>query len=557
MLKKGDVMFFAVLSVLYGVLVRQYVPTIDDLGYAFGNAKSPEEYHAIVTVWDAVLSQCHDYMAHNGRVVVHFMVECMTGMRGGREVFFVMTAVVFFLFLCGLTILTRSRWKGQTTDRWLSPLYVMLFVPNLSLIFMGMITYVVDYMWTSAAMVWLFVLWRHIDENPHHRGLAARILMFFAAMLTCMMHEGFSIPVTSGLCLSFFLRRKFPEGDVRWLFWGMLTGTSLCALAPANVMTYFAEQTQRANGGYTGMFALMKSMAAIIRSVVLWQFVVLHIIMISSVKWADLRRFIGSHVLYYCIIAVAFAFALIVAYHNDNQLMPASLCIYLIAVDFIMEHHKDALLRFQRLVAVGTCICAMVFFLVGRHVRGQLCEAWQVLTESALNGKRDCEGRMVYDLWRRWNGNPLVCRMVNIEAAFAHLRCNWFNEVQSVYLTDGSDLRLIRSILPTSPQNIVAACTSENMVKEGVFECAEGLCYVVRLPDAEDLSVLSLEVRTARGAVAAAVASFKERIGYPGGLRSAEYPLCDLQAFTDNGYTYFVVYEWGCEDVSLVHKMGE
>lgn len=551
-LRRADYALFAIVAAAYYVLVRQYIPTIDDPHYVFANGESPENYHMVRTLWDAVVSQCHEYFHTNGRFLIHVCVEYLVSAPWRRELFFALSAAVVFLLQCGMGTLMRQRAPGQHSDAWLFLCYAMLLMPNLSIIGLGRITYIVDYLWVSTAYVWWYILWQRATEENRAITKARGLALCLLSAAVGSLHEAFFIPMAGALIVQQIITHDVPHGRKAWMLSGLVIGGVIFTLAPANVMRFLGETAENGAFGYSGINALIKKLSDTAHSPLLWQLLLLHILMLVTAGTQGVKRFVRENTLAYSIILISYAFALFVAYHNDNQLMLASLCLYLLLATFLLQRFEIAFKAHTRLIAAIVSIMSAGCFCTAYGVRQEACKAWETMVVSAQRLPQTyVDGGPLYDVWLRCKDNPVLLRWLDIGSAFEHVERRSRNEITSAYITDGRNPYIISAVLPEPKETVVSACQPENRLSEHVYKREEVRYCVIRLPRAVNEDSVVCRVRHRLSPLAKMTVQLKKSIGYPDRKQEEFLEISDMQRFEAGEYAYYILYGDDYEDVSV------
>ena len=114
--KKGDWTFIGVVSVLYYLLIRQYVQIVEDTYYSLVH---PEYNRRVLSLWDAMSSQIYDYLNINGRYLVHTFTQYMCGSVYGREIYYICSTLFFSFLIIGMIVLLRRKYESAPIDKYL------------------------------------------------------------------------------------------------------------------------------------------------------------------------------------------------------------------------------------------------------------------------------------------------------------------------------------------------------------------------------------------------------------------------------------------------------
>lgn len=141
-----------------------------------------------------------------------------------------------FALLCGTALVVvfhYTRWLADASSRSMRAfLVVVLIIFALPWHdYMFSVVFSLNYLWTSALV--LFAVRRILSDDQGRRhgrlSFASSLMLCFAAG---WMHEGFSVPVISGLVAYFIVMRRIPARQSLWLIISFAAGALLIAVAP-------------------------------------------------------------------------------------------------------------------------------------------------------------------------------------------------------------------------------------------------------------------------------------------------------------------------------------
>lgn len=100
-------------------------------------------------------------------------------------------------------------------------------------IFLGHIAGVVNYLWTSCAIIYFILLYNKIIEyRSYHLGINILLLLF--GILIGSLQESFTIGISGALFVYYCWNLSKFKGGVMWLIVGLWIGTCIVVLAPGN-----------------------------------------------------------------------------------------------------------------------------------------------------------------------------------------------------------------------------------------------------------------------------------------------------------------------------------
>ena len=151
--RNSKYLFYTITAVIFYLLERQYMQVHEDISYLL----SAYEGQRVSSLWDALKSQSIDYFYHDGRFVVHSLVRWFCSWEN-KELYFAICGIMFSALIAGITNLVTSSKMDAGVIRSLATLLLILFIPIFGTTFLGHISFVVNYLWTSVAIVW-YVYW--------------------------------------------------------------------------------------------------------------------------------------------------------------------------------------------------------------------------------------------------------------------------------------------------------------------------------------------------------------------------------------------------------------
>lgn len=232
------VLLLAVMGGVNYLLTADNPLRFDDLIYQYfcrdinGVMDASELYdtnNRIDSLAEVFQSQYNHYMHHNGRFLLHILVQSFCGFLG-KPLFNVCNALVYVLFLYGCLRLTRVK------DLTGAVLVVgaLWFLLPVQCIFTMSVAHAVNYLWVSTLVVYFLQLLRWVIDRQEKMSVGVGVLLFLAGLVTGATHEGFTMPLSVGLFA--WLLVNF---NVKWPVWllaaGLWLGTASVVLAPSTL----------------------------------------------------------------------------------------------------------------------------------------------------------------------------------------------------------------------------------------------------------------------------------------------------------------------------------
>lgn len=185
-------------------------------------------YNRIDNYAEALHSQINHYFVMNGRFLAHYIVQCFCGFLG-KPLFNIINSFIFFLFTLGCIKLLCSNTQEKNifiiASLWLG-------LPILH-IFYYSISFAVNYLWASTALIGLFIIiYKYKEPLQKKKTMHQLLFVFLCSLLLSSFHEGFSIPLCGILFLYILRKRKSTPIEIYVIMFGVLIGTLTTTLAP-------------------------------------------------------------------------------------------------------------------------------------------------------------------------------------------------------------------------------------------------------------------------------------------------------------------------------------
>lgn len=220
---RTDWIVFALVWVGFYLLDRLTFYCRDDMIYSFIEYpdNSLERITSFAQIW---WMQCHDYLFHSGRFIVHVLVQCFVNLWGFTA-FEIVNSFVFVAFYAGMLKLVR-RHLSQTPCDHLILILLLASVNEVGTFFLGIVAFVVNYLWPACAMVWFLIM---LDKARRPGWLIG-----LAALIIGSLQESFSLPISGALFVYYCFHFKQLRGAKLWAVLGFWIGTLIVFLAPGN-----------------------------------------------------------------------------------------------------------------------------------------------------------------------------------------------------------------------------------------------------------------------------------------------------------------------------------
>lgn len=430
-----DLGVILIASVLYYLLISQYIGAVDDIMYRYMRIDGHIRWDIPVNSFsDAILSQSEDYFSRNGRFLVHTIVQYLCGMSWGKYVFFLLSTIVFGLFLAGLIKIIKCINNGRCQPVFVFVL-LMTLVPIPGQTLMGNMSFTLNYLWTSTASVWILYLYNlaRIKQLKFSGWHKYAIFPFF--FIAGCMHEGFSLPISGFMLLAICLDKKCRTKIILSISITYWMGTIITAFSPANFLRS-AEASYLAGYGQSFIQKTIFVFTGLIgNEYLVWIFIISSVIVVWNRRHNP--QYFNQYLPYITVGALALAFDIFVAYVGPHQLTPVALMGTIIVgamgSSFKISYHKPVL----EVINSGFAILIAFFWLNAFELRRELTEAWTEMHEKAATTNE--EYAYGDKLLAIIGNNPShILRFTSSRDAMLHVQNNhWFETLTSVLATGG------------------------------------------------------------------------------------------------------------------------
>lgn len=352
-------LLLAVMGIVNYLLTADNPLRFDDLIYQYfcqdidGVMDASELYdtnNRIDSFAEAFQSQCNHYMHHNGRFLLHFLVQSFCGFLG-KPLFNVCNALVYMLFLYGCLRLTRVK---DLTGAALV-VGVLWFLLPVQCIFTMSVAHAVNYLWVSTLVVWFLILLRWVISHQE-MSWGVGVLLFLAGLVTGATHEGFTMPLSVGLFVWLLLNYK-----VKWPVWllvaGLWLGTASVVLAPATLNRATSVMPAVEGVGDNGLDLKLQALFYSKRLMLL-------LVVIGIGLWFIGKKrviaFLKEYIVWLTAIIVNLLLVLSLAQYSQRMVFPLELLSVLLVILLFREFDLNRLVRRVAAVLVIVLMCVHV-----------------------------------------------------------------------------------------------------------------------------------------------------------------------------------------------------
>lgn len=531
-LTKYDWALIVVLIIAYYFMIRQYICAVDDVMYSYFRTSSGIDWsRPITSLCDAINSQKTDYFTRNGRVEIHTIVQLFCSMWWGRQVFFVLSSLAFGSLIGGVIKTIRYLNNGRCLSV-LSFVVLLFLVPIPGQTFMGNIAFSMNYLWTSAASVWIIYFFLRIKDGAQYNTVVLWLIVLFAICAGAM-HEGFSLPISGMmffyLCFNF---KKAPKPLI-YLIVAYWLGTLLTVTAPANFSR--ANETSYLLGyGQSFVGKAITVTTSLLKGQLLVQLFVL-ICIVGLIFRKRMVNIINAYWYFVVIGLLVLSFDIFVAYVGEHQLTPLAVATSIIIVGSVSRLIVLQSARTQIIINCALIVMSGIFYVSVLNTRIQIKQEWDRMHEVCSKSGETYAN--AHDLFLVINDIPDYKRGYEpIRDLMLHT-CNkhFFEKLTSVMATNGRDPEKIQTVLPDSKENITALCSSADSISQYIYFANN--YYVIRTPLGYDLANSMLNYVYKPGIFGALLRKF----GRQGAIQTLT-PTMSAHAFSDENYQYSIVF---------------
>ncbi|MCH5222377.1 MAG: hypothetical protein J1F05_08675, partial [Muribaculaceae bacterium] len=225
----------------------------DDLKYKFFQVPGMHSL-TVKSFTDVIYSQSYDHFLHNGRSLVHSLVQLFSGVWG-KKVFNYFNAAMFMLFIY---LLARFMGKVSALNIVFISSLILFFFPD----FKGTMLWMsgsVNYLWTSVAICLVLICLPKLQDRTRRNS---DWFLFLLGMIAGWSHEGISIPLA--MCFGYMFwqnRRNILYSSAFPLMLGFIGGTFVCCISPGE---FYRLLHPSYGGGEVAVFERLSNGVAIL-----------------------------------------------------------------------------------------------------------------------------------------------------------------------------------------------------------------------------------------------------------------------------------------------------
>lgn len=523
-MKKSDYVFVVLVFIGFYLLNRFSVLIGDDFWYCFRSVDADGNGLYVSSFYDAVKSQLHAYMTHNGRFIVHTLTSYFCGVLG-MQIFTILNSFIFSFLFVGIVRLSRQYIGYQKWDKYLIIFMLFILMPYPGQIFWGSIAMSINYLWTSCAIVYYIILYENIKKHEVKYNVFENIILFIGAILIGSLQESFTIGLSGALFLYYCFHLKKFRGTVAYLVTGFWIGTAIVVLAPGN----FVRLEEVNNASNVSM--LISSLSNFARIFVDTKLLIIWLILYSVLLIKDKSRFYDFYKdnFIYIWSIILNASVVLISYSGERQLTCIELFSLILIVKLLFYAFESSLSKRGYIYSILTSfICLLVYYPIYNY-RKQAFNAYNELANSDVVNST-IVNRSYIDNLRCSKSNMLFSRytyLIDFE--------DWVYRGFSLLKSDGKDVNHVTAIIPDKLENIVEQF-NEGKDKNGIYYDSDLKYYLFRKPVNELLNQveISSEPLTFLGKIRAMMLG--RRNSYKINITN------ELRFFDNSDYRYYIYY---------------
>lgn len=422
------------------------------------------EFLPINNISDIWKSQIWSYKYYNGRFILHFIVQLFCSIIGLKS-FQVINSIIFLLLIVGINKILRLKCKLKNSlDIFISLILVFLSIPVIGLTYLGNISFSINYLWTSCAVVWyLYVLFVRPSNVPN-------ILLFLFSFIVGSLQESFSIGLSCVLGLYMLTNLKKLHGNQKYLIIGFIIGSAIGILAPSNFLRF---ETHRGDSSFSIISLFLQCIRVLLSLRMFWLMsILLFIGYIKNKEKLQLKEYLWAFGI--CIINILFA--IVVAMTGKHQLVSVELFSMIITICIIYDYYNVFLDKYSKYISLGLIAIYILLLVPIVKYRFLINKEYKSIMLQAENVDADIIVDKEFGLYSQ-TSNWFISKycMLNDYS-------KWNKRGLSLYLTKGSNGHKIKSIIPEEKDSIISYCIRSNAFNEEVYKRPNSPYYILRIP---------------------------------------------------------------------------
>lgn len=272
----------------------------DEYNYSFvigGSAQNGGIAMPVTTIHDVTVSMQGQWTQVNGRIPVHFLEQCFTGIWGIPS-FAICNIVIFWVFVYSFITLTIPNKFRYDPFTWLLVLLALLYLyPNPSAVWTS-INITINYLWPACGALVILNILKYRPALTPVRIIGMILLGFF----TGWSNEAVSYPLAGAIFISYIWRCREFKGAIACVSVPLFIGCFVMLLAPGNWNRVGAA------GSFKGLILGYPSIALSIWPIYLIGLLLMIYILIN---WKKRINLLGGDINIFILYMVSFLFVIV------------------------------------------------------------------------------------------------------------------------------------------------------------------------------------------------------------------------------------------------------
>lgn len=530
-LSKSYYLFYCLVLVAFYLLIRQYIPFIDDIRYSYCYNDWPEPINSLTDIFK---SQAYHYTHVNGRFLAHCVIQLFCGFRW-QTAYFVISSFVFVILLISAISLIKQDLPDEAKQlhslRYLFLFFLILFVPQIGLTFFGSVSFSVNYMWSTMISLTFLCVYYRIKKITEPLNKWQYVLLFIFGVICGSWQEAFSIPLAGALLIYHVVdlckyRNLKDQLSLFFLVLGYGIGAIILIFTPANFARAAVESTTMR---WYDIIQMLKH-----RSFFQSLIIITPLSLIIDIKKKQ-PLFILRNILYYIAICISFLFGILIAYHDLYQLTISEVFSVILTCKFIYEYLPSKWLVKSNVFISAIFLLVIIYtYITAYSLRSKMCEGYNQAVSSVLT----TTDRIVY---------ATMLEQINYEAnSYPYIVTNCLNSVYfstlyespglvSLYYTKSLN-SVYDDIFPDDIQTMINACIDDNKLAENIYAPKQWYKLVVIDSSLSDTLYALVESAVADGVVTKIKDKIMRRKD-----KCYETKLANMRHFERDGKTYYII----------------
>lgn len=522
--------FFLIIGVAFYLLNRFNIRFIDDFFYSYIYGT----YEQIDSLKDILNSQYEHYFHHNGRFIVHCIIQLFCGILG--DSIFAICNTLFFLSFIALTIrLIYGTFRTSVSNYVLITLVLWISLPVPRQTVLGNMAQDINYLWVASVTAIFIIILNQIFNYKREVYISNKYGLFVIGFLCGALQESFTIPIAGALVLYsalLYYKHSTIDRKYRYLIIGYMIGACFLVLAPSNFFRY-------------GSLSLHSPSDATMahRILVLLKLYVHYIVMIvlSIIAYYKNRTWYINHLkhnaIIYLSILVDIIFCVIVVCVGAHQLFYLGWAFAVLEIQMIKSIFGGFICRHKRAISFFTIITGFLMY---------------IPIYKGLQHRYDSRDILYHNVMSATDGIVAYGEYYASMQSYSKLQQKYvlspddkmYIDYMSHYLTGDADKAMIFS--PVLPIEIEEALMNAEYVSPNIWYMPQHYCYVVKTPiDNVDVKI-QLEYK--RG-----ISRFLYALRGQATSFLVEKSLDGLDRVSHNGYRYYFMYVLKDNKKSLIN----